>query len=35
MFVTKKHLHRRTFLRGALGTAVALPFLNAMVPAFG
>jgi hypothetical protein len=34
MFVTKKHLPRRTFLRGALGTAVALPFLNAMVPAF-
>jgi len=34
MFVTKKHLHRRTFLRGALGTTVALPFLSAMVPAF-
>lgn len=34
MFITKKHLHRRTFLRGALGTAVALPFLDAMVPAF-
>ncbi len=34
MFVTKKHLHRRTFLRGALGTAIALPFMNAMVPAF-
>jgi len=34
MFVTKKHLPRRTFLRGALGTAVALPFLGAMVPAF-
>jgi hypothetical protein len=35
MFVTKKHLPRRTFLRGALGTAIALPLLNAMVPAFG
>lgn len=34
MFITKKHLHRRTFLRGALGTAVALPLLDAMVPAF-
>jgi hypothetical protein len=33
MFITKKHLHRRTFLRGALGTAVALPLLDAMVPA--
>jgi len=27
MFITKKHLSRRTFLRGA-GVAVALPFLN-------
>ena len=32
MFISKKHLSRRTFLRGA-GTAVALPFLHAMVPA--
>src|SRR5690606_27514566 len=32
MFITKKHLPRRTFLRGA-GAAVALPFLEAMVPA--
>src|SRR6188472_3120914 len=32
MFITKKHLSRRTFLRGA-GTAIALPFLHAMVPA--
>jgi hypothetical protein len=32
-FITKKHLHRRTFLRGA-GAAIALPMLNAMVPAF-
>ena len=34
MFITKKHLQRRTFLRGALGTAIALPMLDAMVPAF-
>jgi len=33
MFVTKKHLDRRTFLRGAVGTAIALPLLDAMVPA--
>ncbi|HEX6997103.1 MAG TPA: DUF1552 domain-containing protein [Gammaproteobacteria bacterium] len=32
MFVTKKHLNRRTFLRGA-GVAIALPLLDAMVPA--
>ena len=32
MFVTKNHLPRRTFLRG-VGTALALPLLNAMVPA--
>src|SRR5690606_25130613 len=32
MFITKKHLNRRTFLRGA-GTAVALPLLDAMIPA--
>jgi Protein of unknown function (DUF1552) len=31
--ITRKSLSRRTFLRGA-GTAVALPFLDAMVPAF-
>src|SRR2546421_6629467 len=31
--ITRKSLPRRTFLRGA-GTAVALPFLDAMVPAF-
>jgi hypothetical protein len=30
--ITQKALHRRTFLRG-LGTAVALPFLDAMTPA--
>src|ERR1017187_2257024 len=33
MFVTKKSISRRTVLRG-LGTAVALPLLDAMVPAF-
>ena len=33
MFITKKHLRRRTFLQG-LGAAVALPLLDAMVPAF-
>ncbi len=32
MFITKKHIPRRTILRGA-GAAVALPFLEAMVPA--
>ncbi len=31
-FITKKHLSRRTVLRG-LGVTVALPFLDAMVPA--
>ncbi len=33
MFITKKSLDRRTLLRG-LGTAVALPLLDAMFPAF-
>ena len=33
MFVTKKHLSRRSVLRG-VGTALALPLLDAMVPAF-
>jgi hypothetical protein len=32
IFLTKKHLSRRTFLRGT-GVALALPFLDAMVPA--
>ena len=32
MFITKKHLSRRTFLRGA-GVAIGLPFLDAMIPA--
>jgi len=33
MQIRKMHLARRTFLQG-LGTAVALPFLDAMVPSF-
>jgi uncharacterized protein DUF1552 len=32
MIITKKHLSRRTFLRGA-GVAIGLPLLDAMVPA--
>jgi len=32
MFITKKHLGRRTFLRG-MGATVGLPLLDAMVPA--
>jgi hypothetical protein len=32
MFITKKHLNRRTLLKGA-GAAVSLPLLDAMVPA--
>jgi len=32
MFITKKHLSRRTFLRGA-GVTFALPLLESMVPA--
>jgi hypothetical protein len=31
MFITKKHISRRTFLRGA-GVAIGLPLLDAMVP---
>ena len=33
MIVTRKHLHRRTFLKG-MGAAIALPMLDAMTPAF-
>ena len=33
MIVTKRALSRRTLLRGA-GAAIALPLLDAMVPAF-
>ncbi|HEY3045082.1 MAG TPA: DUF1552 domain-containing protein [Vicinamibacterales bacterium] len=32
MFITKKHIPRRTFLRGA-GVTLALPLLDSMVPA--
>ncbi len=32
MIISKIHLPRRTFLRG-MGVAVALPFLDSMVPA--
>ena len=31
-FITKKHIPRRTFLRG-MGTTLALPFLESMLPA--
>src|SRR6478752_3845196 len=34
-FITGKHIPRRSFLRGAMGAAVALPFLDAMVAAKG
>ncbi|HEY2783974.1 MAG TPA: DUF1552 domain-containing protein [Fimbriiglobus sp.] len=34
MIISRKHLSRRTFLRGA-GAVVGLPFLDAMVPALG
>ena len=32
MFITKKYIPRRKFLRG-IGTAMALPLLDAMIPA--
>ena len=32
MFISKKYLSRRTMLKGA-GVSLALPFLEAMVPA--
>src|SRR5437762_6612867 len=32
MFITKRHIPRRTFLSG-MGAAIALPFLESMVPA--
>jgi hypothetical protein len=32
MFISKKHLSRRTMLRG-MGTAIGLPLLDAMIPA--
>ena len=34
-FITRKQMPRRTFLRGAMGASVALPFLDAMVAARG
>jgi hypothetical protein len=33
MIITKKHLPRRTFLRSITGATIALPLLDAMVPA--
>ena len=33
MIVTRRHLRRRTFLKG-MGAAIALPALDAMTPAF-
>jgi len=33
MIIMKKHLNRRTFLRGAFGATIALPMLDAMAPA--
>jgi Protein of unknown function (DUF1552) len=33
MFITKKHVSRRAVLRGAVGAAIGLPLLDAMVPA--
>src|SRR5207248_2351918 len=34
MIITRKHLSRRTFLRG-VGAVIGLPLLDAMVPALG
>jgi hypothetical protein len=34
-FITGKHMPRRTFIRGALGATIALPFMDAMVAAQG
>ena len=33
MFVTKKYLSRRAFIRSSVGATIALPLLDAMVPA--
>jgi hypothetical protein len=33
-YITRKHLSRRTFLRGT-GVTLALPLLDSMVPAGG
>ena len=32
MFISKRHIPRRTFLRG-VGATIALPLLDAMMPA--
>src|SRR5688500_13181865 len=32
MFITRKHIHRRAFLRG-MGVTLALPLLDSMIPA--
>src|SRR5438067_11003882 len=32
-FITRKHLSRRTFLKGGAGVVIALPLLDSMVPA--
>ena len=32
IIMSKKHLSRRTFLRGSGGILVGIPFLEAMVP---
>src|ERR1700688_2516674 len=31
-FITKKHLPRRTFLRGVMGATISLPLLDSMIP---
>src|SRR5512147_620882 len=33
MFITKKHLPRRAFLKGVAGVTVGLPLLDCMIPA--
>jgi hypothetical protein len=33
MIITRKHMPRRTFLRGLAGATIALPVLDAMIPA--
>src|ERR1700730_9483380 len=33
MFITRKHLSRRAFIRSSVGATLALPLLDAMVPA--
>src|SRR5580693_9865392 len=31
-YITKKHLPRRTFLRGMMGASISLPLLDSMIP---